>query len=298
MKKTLINLQKCMAVALLFLLTACSKNENDLANQSELESFAVSKTLTTTQMLTINNGDTILNATFENGTTISGITGLNPTNATASDAAYVVSPGGEGTYAVAHKATLGLPGYYSDAAYRSEADADNVANARFLPGDERRYEFSLLLKDWEQWTSPNPAYGNNIFQLKETGGSTIRLGVKRNGLFLWQQSAAQVELISNVMPYSNQWIDFRIDVKFAKDNTGYINFYVRLPGQSNYTLKQTYPNSITYNGTGTGGQHGYVKWGIYREAGKDANGNVITSDNPLTRIVYHDNIRIIKLPLQ
>jgi hypothetical protein len=37
---------------------------------------------------------------------------------------------------------------------------------------------------------------------------------------------------------------------------------------------------------------------VYREAGKDANGNVITSDNVLTRIAYHDDIRIIRLPLK
>ncbi|WP_025143810.1 heparin lyase I family protein [Pedobacter jeongneungensis] len=289
MKKKSIFTQKCVVIAVFFFITACSKNDYNLASQAQDKNANSLKTAENAhQNLTFNNGDTLLNVNYESGTLNSNITGIIATHASASDAAYMT--GSPGTYAIAHKVNRTDSAYYSAGAYRSEADADNVTNARYLPGEERRYEFSVLLKDWESYTSPNPAFTDNIFQLKETAGSTIRLGVKRNTLYLWQQNDPQVELISDVMPYSNQWIDFRIDVKWAKDNTGYINYYVCLPGEYSYTLKQSFPNSITYNGTGTGGQHGYLKWGIYREA-------KATSAAPVTRIAYHDNIRVIQLPL-
>ncbi len=276
----------CFSVLLIF---ACENEKNVSANSLENNDTV---NLTTTN-------DTLLNVNYESGTVNSAITGVNPTNATASDAAYIV--GLAGTYRIAHKVILGVPGYYSNEAYRSESDADNISNARFLPGDERRYEFMVLLKDWEEWNSENPAYGDNIFQLKVSGGALVpvRILTKRNAI-VTRNTNYQDNLVTDFRPYINQWIHFRIDVKWATTNTGYLKIYTKLPDQNNYNLVLNKSNYATYTGTPETlpGQHGYIKWGVYREAGKDANGNVITSDNVLSRIAYHDNIRIIKLPLE
>ncbi|WP_316812036.1 heparin lyase I family protein [Pedobacter heparinus] len=286
----------CLAFSTLLFATACTKKEAIATDQNDTPHDTV-KGLSGVQGLTA-NGDTLLNVTYESGTTNSDITGVNPTNATATDAAYMI--GSPGTYRVAHKVTLGQPGYYSNEAYRSESDADYAANARFIPGDERRYEFMLLLKDWEEWNPANPAYGDNIFQLKVSGGALVpvRILTKRNAI-VTRNTTNQDNLVTDFRPYINQWIHFRIDVKWATTNTGYLKIYTKLPGQTTYNLVLDRANYATYTGTPDTlpGQHGYIKWGVYREAGKDANGNVITSDNVLTRIAYHDNIRIIQLPL-
>lgn len=281
-----------VAIASLITVTACAKKEALTIDGNEPLAKMKKQALGGNQTLAV--GDTLLNVTYENATTNSGITGVNPTNATASDAAYIV--GAPGTYRVAHKATLGLSGYYSNDAYRSESDADYATNARFLPGDERRYEFSVLLKDWQLWNSANPAYGDNIFQLKVSGGALVpvRILTKRNAI-VTRNTTNQDELIADFTPYVNKWIHFRIDVKWASDNTGYLKIYVKPEGTTGYTQVLNRANYATYTGTGLSGQHGYIKWGVYREAGYDTNGNVITTDNALTRIAYHDNIKIIKL---
>ncbi|MCD0470389.1 heparin lyase I family protein [Flavobacterium sp. JAS] len=240
--------------------------------------------------------NTILNINYEDGTTSSGITGITATHASAADAAYMISPGATGNYGIAHKVTLGNPDYYSDQAYRSESDAVSVAQYRHLPGDERRYEFSVLLKDWEQWNSANPAYGDNIFQLKMSDGQVIpvRILTKRNSI-VTRNYTEQNDLVADYRPYINQWIHFRIDVKWTLDNTGYLKIYTKLPDQSDYNLVLDRNNFVTFTGNVENGNVGYLKWGVYREAGTDANGNVITSDNVLTRIAYHDDIKIFEL---
>ena len=233
-------------------------------------------------------GDTILTANYETNTTNSGISGINPTNATASDAAYTITPGRTGNHGVAHKATLGLPEYYSSGAYRSESDADKVPGARFVPGNERRYEFSINLKDWEQWVPTNPPYTDVVFQCKVTAGSTvpILISTKRNSIVI-RYSNKQYTLINDFRPQINQWIDFRMDVLWADTTSGYVKVYTRYAQEQDYTLRLQRLNEINYFGNAA--NHGYIKWGVYRESGATFN------DNALTRIIYHDNVRIIAL---
>lgn len=270
---------------------ACSKSVNMPVEDSVHNISDVSK------LNQINlAGDTILKINYESATENSGIEGVTSTYAAADDAADMVSPGSNGSYAISHKVTLGSPGYWSANAYRSESDADYAANARFLPGNERRYEFSVLLKDWEQYKPGNPPYGDNIFQLKITSGDLVpvRILTKRNSI-VTRNTTYQDALVKDFRPYINQWIHFRIDVKWANNNTGYLKIYTKLPNQTTYNLILNRPDYATYTGTGLSGQHGYLKWGVYREAGKDGDGNVITTDNALTRIAYHDDIHIISL---
>lgn len=229
--------------------------------------------------------DTLLHVDYETGTTSSGIKGVKATHATAPDAAYVTSPGNSSTYAIAHKVVHGDEAYISAGNYRSESDADYAENARFFPGEERRYEFSLLLKDWPEWKNGDPVAESNLFQLKTTGPNRVPLQIRttRNAIRVRYANSAVVDIIPDVRSYINRWIHFRIDVLWTSTHTGYIKTYVKLPGSTDYELKAEQLNYLTYTGSGIGGQHGYIKWGVY-----------IVPPN-LTHIAYHDNIRIIAL---
>lgn len=284
--KKMISINLVTIIVTLFVGIACSRQENEDLN---------SVTVKPNQAV----NDTILNLNYESGEPTSGVIGITATHATATDAAYMISKGSTGNYAIAHKVTLGDSGYFSDGAYRSESDAVSLAKYRYVPGDELRYEVSILLKDWQQWNSANPAYGDNIFQLKMSDNQLLPLRIltKRNSIVA-RDYEDQDNLITDYRPYINQWIKFRIEVKWAMDNTGYMKIYTKLPNQSDYNLVLERKKIVTFTGNPAIGNVGYLKWGVYREAGKDANGNAVTSDNILTRIAYHDDIRIIKLPLK
>ncbi|WP_113663227.1 heparin lyase I family protein [Pedobacter nanyangensis] len=282
-----------LALAGIIACTACGKNEGSNASPEKKEPTNASG-----QNGTAINSDTILNITYETGALNGGLADIVATKATASDAASLVSPGRSGNYAISHKVTLGDAGYYSNEAYRSEADAININEALFFPGQERRYEFSLYLKDWQQWNSANPPYGDNIFQLKVSGGDPVpvRLLTKRHAITVRYDATGNGIVIADFRPQINKWVDFRIDVKWTLDNTGYFKIYTKYQGEQDFTLRFQNLNARTFTGTQlSNGQKGYIKWGVYREAGEDSNGNVLLTDNVLTRIAYHDNIRIVKL---
>lgn len=233
-------------------------------------------------------GDVLLDVNYENGAPNSGIPGVNPTNATAADAAYIVQPGATGNYAIAHKVVYGDPEYYSNENWRSESAADLFKAVRFWPGDERRYEFSVLLKDWTPWKAGDPTNETNIFQLKISGGAGVPLQVRtqRNAMrlrFAVDNNVPPVDVIPDVRPYVNQWIHFRIDVKWTSTATGYMKTYMKLPNQSTYVLVDDKTNYTTYNKGPVGGDHGYIKWGVY------------VTPPDITRIVYHDDIKVIYL---
>lgn len=276
-----------------FIALSCSK-ESTVDSQDRFSTLSLNdKNNVKKASDTFNNGDTILNVNYETGTFDSGITGLTATHATASDAAYMVSPAGNGSnFAIAHKIVYGDTTYNSDGNIRSESDAIAIQKAKFFPGDERRYEFSVLLKDWTPWVS-GPTYETTIYQLKVSGNSTSGSGVPlqfrtaRNAMRLRYEGSASIkDIITDLRPYVNQWLNFRVDVLWADNNTGYMKTYMQLPGQSSYILVDEKTNYTTFAGNVSIGNVGYIKWGVY------------VTQAPLTRIAYHDNIKIIKLPLQ
>lgn len=232
-------------------------------------------------------GKTILNVDYENGTTNSGINGIEPTSASGSDAVYMISPGSTGHYGVAYKVVYGDSAYYSDGNWRSESAALHNLPARFSPGMERRYEFSVLLKDWTAWNTGDPINETNVFQLKVSNGQEVPLQVRtqRNVIRLRYNDAASgvttKDILADLRPYVNQWIHFRIDVKWSLDATGYMKTYMKLPGQADFEMADEKLNYITFPGSGN--NIGYIKWGVY----------VVPPD--ITRVVYHDDIRIIEL---
>ncbi|MEL1242405.1 heparin lyase I family protein [Flavobacterium flavipallidum] len=240
--------------------------------------------------------NSLVSVDYESGTENSGISNLNTTNATAADAEYIVSPGRTGNYAIAHRVTIGDSGYFSDNHWRSEAaTAQMFDTGKYYPGDERRFETSLLLKDWEPYTPGMAQNGDIIFQGKQSGGENPAwyLSAKRNSItFRIPNDNIEPTIIEDFRPYINQWIDFRVDAKMTTDATGYYKVYYRLPGQTEYTLAYEISNHRTFNqDVPEENPSGYLKWGLYRP------GQSITTDPPnvATRIIYHDDIRIFKL---
>lgn len=233
----------------------------------------------------------ILNVDYESGTLDSGIPGLTTTHATAPDASAVVQPGRQSSYAVQHKVILGDPGYFSDGAPRSESATDRLPNGIFHVGDTQRYEFSVLLKDWQPYRTGDSETGDIIFQGKYAGGQppAFYLMTKRNAVaFRSPQMNQQTTVVSDFRPYVNQWMDFRVDARWSTDQTGYFTVSVELPGQSTYQQVASYTNVATWQPSSPA-DFGYIKWGLYRPSESLANGDVPT------RIVQHDDIRIFKL---
>ena len=234
-------------------------------------------------------GDTLLNITYESGTTSSGIAGLSATNATAPDAAYMVSPGATGNWAIAHKVVYGDSGYWSDDNWRSESATNQLMLGCYNPGDSLRYEFSVFFKDWTPWNTGDPINETNFFQLKISAGKAVPLQIRtqRNALRIVygniDGSKTEIDILGDMRPYINQWIKFRVDVGWATTPTGYIKIYMKLPDQVDFVLANAIDNWVTFTGDVAAGNVGYVKWGVY-----------IVPPN-ITRIAYHDDIRIINL---
>lgn len=232
-----------------------------------------------------------LKVDYESGTLDSGVDGLTTTHATASDASAVVRSAHSGSYAVQHKVTLGDPGYESNGAPRSESATDLLPSGQFNAGDVRRYEFSVLLKDWKTYAPGDSEAGDIFFQGKYAGGNVpaFYLMAKRNEIaFRSPHLERQTTVVPDLRPYVNKWISFRVDARWTTDGTGCFKVSVRLPEQSGYRPAASYENVRTYQ-PGNPADHGYIKWGLYRPSESVENGDVPT------RIVQHDDIRILDL---
>lgn len=234
-----------------------------------------------------------LDVEYETGTIDSGIEDLTTTHASAADASYVVEGGAHGSrYAVAHKVTLGDPGYFSNGAYRSESATDLHEASRFRPGDRDRYEFSAKLpEDWEDWSPDESANGEIIFQAKPANSNppSWLIMTKRNQIaFRSPVPNLQHDIVADYRPYIGQWLDFRVDVHWATDNTGYYRVWTRLPGQSSYHVVLELTDLPTWQPRNPS-SHGYIKWGLYRAATSLEDGDVPT------RVIFHDDIRVFDL---
>ncbi|MEU1862497.1 heparin lyase I family protein [Streptomyces gardneri] len=231
----------------------------------------------------------LLTIDYRNGRLNSGIPDLTTTHATAADASYVVPSGAD--HAVAHKVTLGDPGYVSDGAPRSESATNDVHEGKFVVGDEQRYEFSVLLKDWQPFRPGDSESGDIIFQGKHAGGNlpSFYLMAKRNSIaFRSPTLDLQSTVVDDFRPHIDQWMHFRVDVRWTDDMTGYYKVSTRMPGSSQFTLRQTYENVKTFHPVNPA-DFGYLKWGLYRPGQSPTKGDVPT------RIVHHDDIRILDL---
>ena len=267
-------------------ITSCSTNESAVTDAALTEATANST-------MSISSDSLLLDINYETGTLNSGISNLNTTDATAADASYIVSPGRAGDYAIAHKVNLADSTYFSDNHFRSESATANVPEGKHKPGDHRRYEFSLLLKDWTPYTTGMTQTGDIIFQGKLGGGGNPAwyFMTKRNSItFRMPNENLQATIVGDYRNHINKWMDFKVEVLWADTPTGYYKIYSRLPGQTNYTLVWEIHDFKTWNPDNPNAVSGYLKWGLYRPNSSMANGDV------QTRIIYHDEIRVYQLP--
>ncbi|WP_407555350.1 heparin lyase I family protein [Streptomyces sp. Pv4-95] len=228
----------------------------------------------------------LLDVNYKDGSLNSGIPELTTTHATAKDASYTVKSGDD--HAVAHKVTLGDSDYESDGAPRSESATNAVPKGIFHVGDERRYEFSVLLKDWKTYEPGGSESGDIIFQGKHSGGNwpSFYLMAKRNSIaFRSPTLELQADVVDDFRPYINKWMTFRVDVRWTDDKTGYYKVSTKMPGESDFTPRKTYENVQTFHPKNPA-NFGYIKWGLYRPDESVENGDVPT------RVVHHDNVSI------
>lgn len=232
----------------------------------------------------------LLQVDYESGTIDSGIPNLTTSDASAPDASFVVETARAGRYAIAHKVVLDDPAYVSEGKPRSESAALSILPARYRSGDHRRYAFSLMLKDWEDYTAGSIPSVDIVWQFKHTqGGPDMFVGVRRNQLIL-RYGNSQSVLINDIRPYDNAWIDLRFDVLWTDTPTGYFTADLRLPGESGFTRAAAAAGIVTLDPTATGA-FGYPKWGLYRPDSQSAQGSAIT------RIALHDEISVTALPV-
>ncbi|NBE52116.1 heparin lyase I family protein [Streptomyces boluensis] len=238
------------------------------------------------------SASTLLNVDYKDGSLNSGIPNLTTTHAKAEDASYVVKSGDD--HAIAHKVTLDNPDYVSDGAPRSESATNDVPEGKLHVGDKRRYEFDVLLKDWKTYEPGDSETGDIFFQGKHAGGNkpSFYLMTKRNSIaFRSPLLGLQADVVDDFRPYVNKWMTFRVDVSWTDDKTGYYKVSTKMPGESDFTPRKTYDNVQTFHPENPT-DFGYLKWGLYRPEESIANGDVPT------RIVHHDNIRILDLAQQ
>ncbi|MFB7936586.1 heparin lyase I family protein [Streptomyces sp. NPDC056049] len=231
----------------------------------------------------------LLTIDYRNGRPDSGIPDLTTTHATAPDASSVVPSGDD--HAIAHKVTLGDPAYVSDGAPRSESATNDVHEGKFVVGDEQRYEFSVLLKDWKPYEPGDSESGDIIFQGKHAGGNlpSFYLMTKRNSIaFRSPTLQLQANVVDDFRPHIGEWMRFRVDVRWTDDDTGSYEVSTRMPGEAGYTLRRTYENVRTFHPANPA-EFGYLKWGLYRP------GQSLEKGDVPTRIVHHDDIRVLDL---
>ncbi|MFJ1830135.1 heparin lyase I family protein [Streptomyces sp. NPDC088178] len=228
----------------------------------------------------------LLDIDYEDGSLNSGIPALTTTHATTQDASSVVKSGDD--YAITHKVTLGDSGYESDGAPRSESATNNVPQGAFHVGDVRRYQFSVLLKDWKTYEPGDSESGDIIFQGKHASGNrpSFYLMAKRNSIaFRSPTLELHADVVDDFRPYVNQWMTFRVDVRWTDDKTGSYKISTRMPGESDFAQRKTYENVQTFHPENPTG-FGYIKWGLYRPSQSIENGDVPT------RVVQHDDISV------
>ncbi|MYT77538.1 Polysaccharide lyase [Streptomyces sp. MnatMP-M77] len=250
--------------------------------------YAATATATPENTARPHQASDLLDVDYESGSLNSGIPELTTTHAKAADASTIERGGNGSGYSVSHKVTLNDPDYVSDGAPRSESANNETEKSLIHVGDAHRYEFSVMLKDWE--TGKGSA-GDIIFQGKHAGGNkpSFYLMAKRNEIaFRSPLLDLQTPVIEDFRPHINQWIQFRIDVRWAESRTGYYKVSVKLPGETHFTLKKTYNDVNTFHPENPT-TFGYLKWGLYRPASSTQAGD------PATRVVRHDSIRVIDL---
>jgi len=232
--------------------------------------------------------DEIVNADYENGDVTSGIAGLTGTHAQASDAAFIANFGRLSNHAICHKALLNDDSYFSSGKSRSESDTLAITETRYVSGTEFIYRFSLLLADWQDWQDTGIPT-DIVWQFKHTGGGPdAMLGIKRNSLVLrYGESGAQANIVADVTPFDNEWIDIEVHILWRDTDTGFIRVSAQTPNDAE--LKEVFflDDTKTFTDNGSG-DFGYLKWGLYRPDSTENN-------NYNERVACHDNVQIIRV---
>lgn len=224
------------------------------------------------------------------------VPGIEPDLATAKDAVYIVEGGAHNSaFAIANKVVLDDPAYVGGGFPRSEFGFAGFPGALYKDGEHGKYSFSMLFKDLVpsvKGSRPEPAE-DVVWQFKHHGGGhDLHLALVGTNLVLgWGGNVYKQVIVDNVMPHVNKWMDFRFEVLWKSDKTGFFSMEMKLPGDNGWghTIRkkdlQTYvtasPDGTPWTGTGS------IQYGVYRHSANSSAGDT------KTLIVYHDQVSAI-----
>jgi len=177
---------------------------------------------------------------------------------------------------------------------RAECDADGILTCRYIPGDNFYYGFSIYIPfPWPADDEIAP-YADIIFQWKHTAaGPDAMLISKHDRWYLrynYGEPAApvkmQIELTTDLN--EDKWNDFIFHFKWFTNLQGLIEVWHKTDSQSTYDkiLSTNTPNCMNYHNI-AGGEHGYIKWGLYCPKWNETNKTSVSR-----RILFYDNIRV------
>merc|ERR1712154_252309 len=86
------------------------------------------------------------------------------------------------------------------------------------------------LQDWQDYAD-NGVPVDIIWQFKHTnGGPDAMMGIKRNSLVLrYGENGGQANIVADVRPFDNEWIDIETHIRWEDTNTGFIRVMVQGP---------------------------------------------------------------------
>ena len=225
------------------------------------------------------------------------VPGIEINLATARDAVYVVAGGAHNTaFAIANKVLLDDPTYVGGGFPRSEFGFTGFPRAIYKDGEQGEYSFSMLLKDFVpsvKGIRDEPAE-DVVWQFKHHGGGhDLHLALVGTNLkFGWGGNVYKQVVIEDVMPFVNQWMDFRFEVLWKSDETGPFCFEMKLPGEcrSGHTVvKKDIQTQVTASPDGTPRTDtGSIQYGVHRHSANS------TAGDTKTLIVYHDEVTATK----
>jgi hypothetical protein len=238
----------------------------------------------------------VLDVNYETGTLNSGIRGLDATLARAPDAARIVDGAARsGRYAISHKVTLHDPAYVSAGAPRSESDTNHweIGQGGHTPSAGNACDLYGQpdvegLAEMARRRTPD---GHPLAVQAYARQSRRVVGVNRNSVIFRYGASAQRHL-ADESQITNKWLDMKFDIYWSDKNAGWIKLWTRFQGQKDYKLAVNVSGIRTFTGN-PAKDFGYLKWGMYRPKPKN---RALDASVPLTREVYHDDIKMIVLP--
>lgn len=229
--------------------------------------------------------DVIFIADYEFGDVNSGVEGLQAFRPPANDSIKVSSSiSRSGNYSINHKIKKNN-NYISAGAWRAESNTISLRKSRYDQGDKVRYQFSIFLPP--SWKVDDKDSIDAIWQWKRFSSRPDMFVLIRGGdIELRALRSSRSTVLKNYRV--GEWIDLQFDVVHSARSNGSVKMYYKYADESKYKLTNEYKGATMLRDGPIDST--YLKWGLYKpdyDLSSYPNGE---------RSIFHDDIRMIKLP--